>query len=179
MKKALKIVLWLFGAILALVIVAAIVLPMILDPNDFRDDIGNAVAKQTGRELQIDGDLELSVIPWLGVRVGPARLSNAPDFGDEPDPRTGLTGCEGVVPPDAKFQAHMAPLGITFWDGGAVIAFHGSWNRSEKVGYEVWWLPWDDGPAGEPNDVSAWHRGPHRSRRGLGLGLGAGPMAHL
>ncbi len=73
-----------------------------------------------------------------------------PDFGDEPDPRTGLVGCEGVVPPDAKFQAHMAPLGITFWDDGAVIAFHGSWNRSEKVGYEVWWLPWDDGPSGPP-----------------------------
>jgi len=73
-----------------------------------------------------------------------------PDMGDEADPVTGLEGCEGVVPPDAEFQAHMAPLGITFWDGGAVIAFHGSWNRSEKVGYEVWWLPWDDGPAGEP-----------------------------
>ncbi len=73
-----------------------------------------------------------------------------PDFGDEPDPMTGEIGCEGVVPPAATFQAHMAPLGITFWDGGAVIAFHGSWNRSEKVGYEVWWLPWDDGPDGPP-----------------------------
>lgn len=73
-----------------------------------------------------------------------------PDYGDEPDPRTGLVGCEGVVPPDAEFQAHMAPLGIAFWDDGAVIAFHGSWNRSQKVGYEVWWLPWNDGPAGAP-----------------------------
>src|SRR5210317_243523 len=84
MKKAIKIVLWLFGALVALAIVAAVVLPMFLDPNDFRDDIGSAVAKQTGRELQIDGDLELSVIPWLGIRVGPARLSNAAGFGDEP-----------------------------------------------------------------------------------------------
>jgi glucose/arabinose dehydrogenase len=73
-----------------------------------------------------------------------------PDFGDQPDPVTGLVGCEGVTPADAEFQAHMAPLGITFWQDGAVIAFHGSWNRSEKVGYEVWWLPWDDGPAGDP-----------------------------
>jgi glucose/arabinose dehydrogenase len=74
-----------------------------------------------------------------------------PDLGDEPDPATGLLGCDGVVAPDATFQAHMAPLGIAFWDDGAVIAFHGSWNRSEKVGYEVWWLPWNDGPAGEPS----------------------------
>lgn len=73
-----------------------------------------------------------------------------PDFGDEPDPVTGQSGCEGVTAPAATFQAHMAPLGIAFWDGAAVIAFHGSWNRSEKVGYEVWRLPWDDGPAGPP-----------------------------
>ena len=73
-----------------------------------------------------------------------------PDLGDEPDPRTGDVGCEGVFQPAAKFQAHMAPLGVTFWDDGAIIAFHGSWNRSEKVGYEVWRLPWDDGPAGAP-----------------------------
>ncbi len=93
MKKALKIVLWLFGAIVALVLIAAIVLPMVLDPNDFRDEIGAAVAKQTGRELQIEGDLELSVIPWLGVRVGPTRLSNAEGFGDEP-----MLAIQGAAP---------------------------------------------------------------------------------
>jgi glucose/arabinose dehydrogenase len=71
-----------------------------------------------------------------------------PDIGDEPDPTSGLIGCDGVVAPDATFQAHAAPLGIAFWRGHAVIAFHGSWNRSTKVGYEVRWLPWDDGPAG-------------------------------
>jgi glucose/arabinose dehydrogenase len=72
-----------------------------------------------------------------------------PEFGAEPDPATGLIGCEGVVTPAATFQAHMAPLGLAFWDGSAFIAFHGSWNRSTKVGYEVRRLPWSaDGPAG-------------------------------
>ncbi len=71
-----------------------------------------------------------------------------PEFGAEPDPTTGEVGCDGVVLPAATFQAHMAPLGIAFWDGAAFIAFHGSWNRSTKVGYEVDRLPWADGPAG-------------------------------
>lgn len=71
-----------------------------------------------------------------------------PALGDEPDPRSGLTGCDGVVMPAATFQAHAAPLGVTFWHDHVVIAFHGSWNRSTKVGYEVVRLPWDDGPAG-------------------------------
>jgi glucose/arabinose dehydrogenase len=72
-----------------------------------------------------------------------------PEFGTTPDPATGQVGCDGVVTPAATFQAHMAPLGLAFWDGYAYIAFHGSWNRSTKVGYEVRRLPWSDaGPAG-------------------------------
>jgi glucose/arabinose dehydrogenase len=72
-----------------------------------------------------------------------------PEFGTTPDPTTGLVGCDGAVAPASTFQAHMAPLGIAFWDGHAYIAFHGSWNRSTKVGYEVRRLPWSEaGPAG-------------------------------
>ncbi len=72
-----------------------------------------------------------------------------PEFGSTADPATGKVGCDGVVTPAATFQAHMAPLGLAFWEGDAYIAFHGSWNRSTKVGYEVRRLPWSaDGPAG-------------------------------
>ena len=84
MNKAIKIILWVIAAIAVLAIVAAIVLPMVLDPNDFRDDIAKAVDDRSGHELNIEGDLELSVLPWLGVDVGRATLSNAPGFGDEP-----------------------------------------------------------------------------------------------
>ena len=71
-----------------------------------------------------------------------------PDFGRQPDPVTGLVGCDGVDQPALTYQAHAAPLGLAFWRDHAIIAFHGSWNRSEKVGYEVVAVPWDDGPAG-------------------------------
>ena len=29
------------------------------------------------------------------------------------------------------------------------MALHGSWNRCDKAGYALWWLPWDGEPAGE------------------------------
>lgn len=77
-----------------------------------------------------------------------------PDFGTEPDPVSGLAGCEGVAAPALAYQAHAAPLGLAFWRDRAVIAFHGSWNRSEKVGYEVVWVPWDDGPTGPPEALA-------------------------
>ncbi len=63
---------------LLLLIAAAIVL--LVDPNDFRDDITEAVQAATGRELVIEGDLELSLFPWLGLSLGEARLGNAPSF---------------------------------------------------------------------------------------------------
>jgi glucose/arabinose dehydrogenase len=71
-----------------------------------------------------------------------------PDFGARPSPATGAIGGQGVVAPQGMFQAHAAPLAIAFWQDRALIAFHGSWNRSSKVGYEVAWMPWSDGPAG-------------------------------
>jgi glucose/arabinose dehydrogenase len=77
-----------------------------------------------------------------------------PDFGRRPSPVDGKVGCDGVVAPAATFQAHAAPLGLAFWGDRAVIAFHGSWNRSSKVGYEVDWLPWADGPAGPPEPLA-------------------------
>jgi len=44
-------------------------------------------------------------------------------------------------------QAHSAPLGLTFIHNtsktGALIAFHGSWNRTTPTGYKVVYFAWD------------------------------------
>lgn len=84
MKRLLKIVLIVFGVLVALIVAAAIILPMVVDPNQYRDDIETLVENKTGRELTIKGDLELSVFPWLGVEIGTTKLANAKGFGDKP-----------------------------------------------------------------------------------------------
>lgn len=64
------------------------------------------------------------------------------------DPDFGSKGKEAsaYVAPAAKLGAHVAPLGMRFYEGEmfpasyqnqAIIAKHGSWNRSKKSGYEV------------------------------------------
>ncbi len=80
MGRFLKIVL----SILLLLIIAVIALPFFIDVNDFKPEIQSAVKDKTGRELKIEGDLELSVFPWLGVTTGNLELSNAPGFSDKP-----------------------------------------------------------------------------------------------
>lgn len=84
MRKPLKIVLIVAGALVALVVVAAIVLPLVVDPNKYKGRIAQEVQKATGREFAILGDIDLSVFPWLGLDIGRMRLANAQGFGGEP-----------------------------------------------------------------------------------------------
>jgi len=67
--------------------------------------------------------------------------------GDVPDPEFGQgKSCQDYVPPAQKLGPHVAPLGMLFYTGPQfpeqyqnqiLIAEHGSWNRSEKIGYRV------------------------------------------
>lgn len=83
MKKLFKRTGTVLIVLLALVIALAIALPMLIDPNDYKDRIAAEVEDRTGRELTITGDLELTVFPWLGVRSGAMSLAQAPGFDDE------------------------------------------------------------------------------------------------
>jgi AsmA protein len=84
MGKLLKILLSVFAGLVLLILAAVIVLPFAVDPNDFKPQIQAAVQEHTGRQLDIEGDLSLSVFPWVGVSTGKLTLSNAPGFGDKP-----------------------------------------------------------------------------------------------
>lgn len=72
-----------------------------------------------------------------------------------------------TLTPDVLLGAHVAVLDFTFYTGnqfpaeyrgGAFLAFHGSWNRSKRVGYSVAFLPFRNGrPSGELKDfVTGW-----------------------
>lgn len=54
--------------------------------------------------------------------------------------------CSDFVPPVQKLGPHVAPLGLKFYTGKMFpasyknqifVARHGSWNRSEKIGYDI------------------------------------------
>jgi glucose/arabinose dehydrogenase len=95
-------------------------------------------------------------------------------IGSHPDPRIPQTRADLVsraIVPDALLGAHVAVLDFTFYTGqqfpseyrnGAFLALHGSWNRAKRVGYEVAFLPFQDGkPSGAPRDfVTGWEVSP-------------------
>lgn len=87
-------------------------------------------------------------------------------FGQHPDPRMKDKQRPDLVKkaivPDVPLGAHTASLGLAFdrehvlpgkFKGGAFIGQHGSWNRSQLVGYKVVFVPFRNGkPAGAPED---------------------------
>lgn len=84
MAKLGKVILYVIGAVIGLFVIAGIALTVFFDPNDFRDTISTQVRETTGRDFTIEGDLSLSVFPWLAVDMGRTTMGNAAGFGDEP-----------------------------------------------------------------------------------------------
>ncbi len=70
----------------AAVLIAAVLLTVwgLVNPNNYKGRIAAAVKESTGRDLNLQGDIKLSVFPWVALELGPATLSNAPGFGDGP-----------------------------------------------------------------------------------------------
>ena len=84
MGKLLRVMVYVAGILVVLMLAAVILIPLLVDPNDFKDEISQAVESNTGRSLDMQGDLALSVFPWLGLDIGPTSLSNAPGFSERP-----------------------------------------------------------------------------------------------
>ena len=75
--------------------------------------------------------------------------------------------CDRTLPPALKLQAHSAPLGLAFLNGAtmfpgeyrddALLALHGSWNRSVPTGAKVVRIHVENGrPVSYEDFVSGW-----------------------
>jgi glucose/arabinose dehydrogenase/cytochrome c5 len=84
------------------------------------------------------------------------RLVLAPEYGGDGGKKVG--DCDKFEPPIAAFPAHWAPNDLKIYkgsqfpkgyQGGAFIAFHGSWNRAPgpQGGYNIVFQPLSDGKA--------------------------------
>jgi len=84
MARLVKILLFLVAGVVGFGILASVALFIFFDPNDFRQEISDGVKEATGRDLVIEGDLSLSIFPWLAIEVGRTELGNADGFSDQP-----------------------------------------------------------------------------------------------
>ena len=84
MGRTLKTIGIVVGVVVALLVVAAVMFSLLFDPNDYKEQISAGVKDATGRELVIEGDIGLTLFPWLAIEIGRTELGNATGFDDTP-----------------------------------------------------------------------------------------------
>ncbi|UXX78464.1 sorbosone dehydrogenase family protein [Reichenbachiella carrageenanivorans] len=128
-----------------------------------RNTVGFTWHPETGEMWFTDNGRDM-----LGDNMPPCELNHAPmagmhfgypycHGGDIADPiHGGEYSCTDFVPPAQKLGPHVAPLGLKFYSGDMFpedyqgdifIAEHGSWNRSEKIGYRIMRVSMAEGKA--------------------------------
>ncbi len=68
----------------ALIVGAALLLPRLIPEETLRERVENAASDTLGRDVQLNGDIRLQILPVVQVRAGDARIANAEGFSSEP-----------------------------------------------------------------------------------------------
>jgi glucose/arabinose dehydrogenase len=138
-----------------------------------RNSVGLAFNPSTGELWATNNDRDN-----LGDDVPPEHLNILKDgkyYGwpqcylpGQKNPEYPAATCTSVEPPAITFQAHSAPLGITFYtgtkfpgdQGDAFLTYHGSWNRSVPTGAKVVHVKVENGkPVSIEDFVTGWQLG--------------------
>ncbi|MEX0844990.1 MAG: PQQ-dependent sugar dehydrogenase, partial [Balneolaceae bacterium] len=140
-----------------------------------RNTVGFTWHPQTGNLWFTDNNRD-----WMGDDLPPCELNELTETGqhfgfpylhgtDVWDPEFGEVGKEmnqEFVTPARDLDAHVAPLGLLFYTGNmfpetyknqVLIAEHGSWNRSEKIGYRIAIVTFDE--SGNPIEYKPFIKG--------------------
>lgn len=64
------------GAFLVLIIAAALIIPRVMDIKKYKPVIQDKIASATGRTFSFGDDMDVSVFPWVGVRLTDLHLGN-------------------------------------------------------------------------------------------------------
>jgi AsmA protein len=83
MKKMIKWILRIALTLVLLLVIAAFVLPMVIDPNDYKDTIENKVQETIGRQIHLNGEIQWKVFPWLALTFNDVKVDNAKGFKGE------------------------------------------------------------------------------------------------
>ena len=81
MNRILKLFAIILAGLVFIAIIAVLVLPRVLDPNNYRDEISQLIYDNTGLALKIDGPIGWSVFPWLGLTLQDVNVKGS---GDKP-----------------------------------------------------------------------------------------------
>ncbi|HUQ89991.1 MAG TPA: PQQ-dependent sugar dehydrogenase [Vicinamibacterales bacterium] len=125
-----------------------------------RDELGDDLAPDYATKIEPGG-----FYGWPIAYIGPHAEPRHKDVD--------MKKVESTLYPDVILGGHVGPLDIAFYtgkmfpakyQGGMFVALHGSWNRSQRQGYKIAFIPFKNrmASAGPEDFVSGWMLAPDK-----------------
>jgi len=125
-----------------------------------RDELGDDLAPDYATKVEQGG-----FYGWPIAYIGPHAEPRHKDVD--------MKKVESTLYPDVILGGHVGPLDIQFYTGtqfpakyrgGMFVALHGSWNRSQRQGYKIAFIPFKNrmATAGPEDFVSGWMLAPDK-----------------
>ena len=125
-----------------------------------RDELGDDLAPDYATKIEPGG-----FYGWPIAYIGPHAEPRHKDLD--------MKKVESTLYPDVILGGHVGPLDLAFYtgkmfpakyQGGMFVALHGSWNRSQRQGYKIAFIPFKDrmATAGPEDFVSGWMLAPDK-----------------
>lgn len=72
------------SVLLLVVVIAVCLIPFLVDPNDYKTNIAALIKGKIGRDVAFEGDITVSVFPWVSLKTEKMVISNKPGFQELP-----------------------------------------------------------------------------------------------
>lgn len=104
---------WLLTAIsvLSVLVIAICLIPVLIDPNDYKTEIAALIKDKTSRAVAFEGDIKLSVFPWIGISTEKIKVGN----------QLGLEGLPFITVAKSNIKVELLPLLVRKIEISAIV----------------------------------------------------------
>jgi AsmA protein len=149
-----KIVLVLF-ILIGLLVLAIVSAALLVDPDDYREELAAKASEQLGREVRLEGPIDLKYFPWLALDIRDVSVGNPPGLEDAPDLAEIRRATASIrVWPLLRGELEVGAIGI---EEAAINLVSSSGGRSNLEG--LFEASQTDRAADKPTDLSGLQTG--------------------
>lgn len=152
-----KIILLVF-ILIALLVLALVAAALLIDPDDYRDELAARASQQLGREVRLEGPMALKFFPWLALDIRDVTVGNPPGFEQAP-PLAGIERATAAVRVLPLLRGELQVGAVTIERAGLhLVTAAGGASNLEGLFAE----PAAPTEGGQPIDLSGLQTGPVR-----------------
>jgi AsmA protein len=72
-----------FAGLVVLIVIAIAGFIYTFDANNYKEEITELAESVTGRPISVEGDMDISLYPWIGIKINDVTIENTPEFSNK------------------------------------------------------------------------------------------------